>query len=129
MSSGNNKQGSKIDRYIGLKVQAARQAKTMLPEVVALKLDMDVDLYRQSEAGLRRFPAVELYELSLVFGVQLETFFPEEANLRSEAKSNNGTSPTEIERHQMMHYFEGIADADIRAELIAHVRDLSTFKD
>ena len=119
---------TRIDKYIGFKVRWLRRDRKLLPESLALKIDMDLDQYKRSEAGDRRFRSIELYKLAKVFEVGIQALMPGADALPEKLPASSQQGPSESELYELMHYFSGIRDHHERALLIKQARVLSSFR-
>lgn len=69
--------GSRIDRFIGEKVKWWRREKKLMAEIVASKLGLSLEEYQVAESGNQRFAPEQLVQLSRLFDLEVEAFFPE----------------------------------------------------
>lgn len=64
-----------VDVVVGFNVRNKRIAKHMGREQVAEEIGISVDMLTACEAGIVRFRASQLYQLSRIFGVCVSDFF------------------------------------------------------
>ena len=128
MDGNPNAPRSDIDRFIGQKVKWFRRGKHMMAEVLALKIGMDLDAYKASERGVRRFTSSELYQLSVALSVGLTDFYPSIEPEIDASLDPAVASPSEFEMHEVMHYFSGITDPGVRESILASIKLVSSFE-
>jgi len=120
---------SDLDRYIGNKVKWVRRDRKVLPEIIALKLGLDMASYRLSEQGKRRFSSSEIYDLSLILSVRIEDLFPEVKVEEVRKLDPKESAPDQVELYEITHYFSGITDPGVRASILKSVKLASSFED
>ncbi|MEO0883042.1 MAG: helix-turn-helix transcriptional regulator [Pseudomonadota bacterium] len=118
---------SGIDRYIGQRVRWARRDRRMIQEKAADAVGISLADYQFGETGERRFTSEELVKLARLFEIDVKTLFPN-VLLPKEKIDPRKAHPSADEIHDLIHYFSGVVDPEIRTMLIDCVRDMSSFK-
>ncbi len=72
------KQPTDIDRYVGMKVRAARRELKLTQDALGQMLDITFQQVQKYERGVNRISSGKLYEIANVLKRPLEYFYPEQ---------------------------------------------------
>ncbi|MEL7480447.1 MAG: helix-turn-helix transcriptional regulator [Pseudomonadota bacterium] len=72
------KQPTDIDRYVGMRVRAARRELKLTQDALGKMLDITFQQVQKYERGVNRISSGKLYEIANVLKRPLEYFYPEQ---------------------------------------------------
>ena len=113
-----------IDTLVGKRVRYLRTVKGMSQEALGDQVGVTFQQIQKYERGINRISASKLYQLSLIFGVSVASFFegvtdtnaaPASSDTAAEPKS----SPPPSRKHlELMRAFDAIPGDDQRRALL-----------
>ncbi len=124
---GGKKPGS-VDKEIALRIKACRASRGLSQTELAAQLGVTFQQVQKYEQGINRIGAGRLYEMARIFGIPVQTFFPE----------GDQSAPTEVpdtlkvsefmlstDGWRLCRAFLEISSPQTRKSIIALVQQLS----
>ena len=109
-----------IDKYIGWRIKTLRQEHGLSIETLSQQLGISQEKYRDSESGIRRFHASELFELKRRFDFPLKDFFTHKGEYLPDAIVPGR------ELSDLIFYFQQIECSLIREKMLGRIKNASS---
>ena len=111
-----------FNKYIGQRFKDLRRERGLSATQVAEALGVPLDMYRQSEMGLRRIPVSEIFASKKHFNMSIEEFFTHDGHYISDLANDMVCSDIS----DVIHYFSNIEDTCQRRSLLSQIKNASS---
>jgi len=108
--------------YIGQRLKILREDRGIPAQQAAKALGVSLDVYYQSEIGLRRIPVSEIFAARKLLNISIEDFFTHDGLYIPDL--DNDIACADIS--DLIHYFSNIKDIQRRRSLIDQIKDASS---
>lgn len=111
-----------FNKFIGQRLRTLRQKKGVSDIEAAKGLGVSLELYRQSEMGLRRIPVSEIFAVKKHLKVSIDEFFTYDGYYISDLDKDIAFSDVA----DLIHYYSNIDDPSKRRSFMDQVKDASS---
>jgi len=111
-----------FNTYIGRRLRTLREENCISAARAAKALGVSLDIYQQSELGLRRIPVSEIFAARKFLNISIEDFFTHDGLYIPDL--DNDIAWSDIS--DLIHYFSNIEDTQRRRSLIDQIKDASS---
>ena len=111
-----------LNTYIGQRLRALREERGIPTERAAKALGISLDVYQQSEVGLRRIPVSEIFTARKLLNISIEDFFTHDGLYISDLDHDIDCKDVS----DLIHYFSNIQDTQRRRSFIDQIKDASS---
>ena len=113
---------SHYNKYIGQRLKVLREEGWLSAEQVASTLGVSLEIYLESEMGLRRIPVSEIFAVRKLLNISIEDFFTFDGQYIPDLDYDIACSDVP----DLIHYFSNVQDPDKRRFFIDEIRDASS---
>lgn len=111
-----------FNTYIGQRLRTLRVERGVSAAQAAEALGISLDIYQQSEIGLRRIPVSEIFAARKFLNISIEDFFTHDGMYISDLDHDIACA----DMSDLIHYFSNIKDIQRRQSFIDQIKDASS---
>lgn len=121
---GDERAASEIDRRIGARLRAVRNARGMSQQSLANRLGVTFQQIQKYESGVSRISAGRLYEISVALELDIGYLYQDAAGA-ARATANRALKSPNREAAELISLFSTIEDKLVRQRVIELIRAMS----